>query len=162
MGAGPAEARLEPARSSRPAPTGRRLGGLPPTRRAAAETAEYPCQVAKGRPIAKCLGYASLLGMTTVVERLCERCLGTYQADADSHCLAMGELAIGQPGTVVGFRDRADMTVARRLFDLGFAVGVSVQLVRKAPLRDPLIFRVGSSEMLLRRTEADLIMVKVA
>ena len=112
MGAGPAEARLEPARSSRPAPTGRRLGGLPPTRRAAAETAEYPCQVAKGRPITKCLGYASLLGMTTVVERLCERCLGTYQADADSHCLAMGELAIGQPGTVVGFRDRADMTVA--------------------------------------------------
>lgn len=73
----------------------------------------------------------------------------------------MGQLGRGQCGVVAGFRGVDDMTVSRRLFDLGFATGVEVELVRRAPLGDPLMFRVGSNDMLLRRSEADLVMVRV-
>ena len=53
------------------------------------------------------------------------------------------------------------MAVCRRLFDLGFAQGVEVQLIRRAPMRDPLVFQVGGGEMLLRRQDADRIVVRV-
>lgn len=74
----------------------------------------------------------------------------------------MGRLECGQRAVIAGFREQDDMTVSRRLFDLGFAQGVEVELVRRAPMRDPLVFRVGGSEMLLRRREADRIMVRAA
>ncbi len=53
------------------------------------------------------------------------------------------------------------MAVSRRLFDLGFAEGTQVQFVRRAPLRDPLMFRIGSSQMLLRAQEANRVLVRI-
>lgn len=76
--------------------------------------------------------------------------------------MAMGRLECGQRAVIAGFCELNDMTVSRRLFDLGFAQGVEVELVRRAPMRDPLVFRVGGAEMLLRRREADRIMVRAA
>ena len=100
--------------------------------------------------------------MTTVVERLCGRCLEVCEADTAAGCLAMGGLRRGQRGVIMGFREQVDMTVSRRLFDLGFYRGVEVELVRQAPMNDPLMFRVGGCELLLRRAEADRIVVEVA
>ncbi|GAA2183027.1 hypothetical protein GCM10009785_24830 [Brooklawnia cerclae] len=101
--------------------------------------------------------------MSTVVDRLCDRCLDVVEScDAQGDCVAMGQLGRGQCGTVAGFQGVDDMTVSRRLFDLGFAKGVEVELIRRAPLGDPLMFRVGNSDMLLRRSEADLVVVRVA
>lgn len=74
----------------------------------------------------------------------------------------MAGLECGQRAVIAGYREQQDMSVSRRLFDLGFAQGVEVELVRRAPMRDPLVFRVGGSEMLLRRAEADRIVVRVA
>lgn len=99
--------------------------------------------------------------MKSVIAPLCDRCLDLCDPEA-AGCIAMGGLSCGQRGVVAGFRDEDDMTVCRRLFDLGFAQGVEVELVRRAPLRDPLIFRVGGGEMLLRRRDADRIVVRVA
>lgn len=99
--------------------------------------------------------------MKSVLTRLCDRCLDVCDERAVD-CLAMGRLECGQRAVIAGFSEQVDMTISRRLFDLGFAQGVEVELVRKAPMRDPMIFRVGGSEMLLRRSEADRIVVRVA
>ncbi|MGI5952474.1 MAG: FeoA family protein [Brooklawnia sp.] len=99
--------------------------------------------------------------MTTIVSKLCDRCLDVCDVRA-AGCMAMGGLQCGQRGVIAGFSDEVDMTVSRRLFDLGFAQGVDVELVRCAPLADPMVFRVAGSEMLLRRAEANRVVVKVA
>lgn len=97
--------------------------------------------------------------MQSITSQLCGRCLDV--CDDRVGCVAMGCLERGQRAVIAGYTDETDMTISRRLFDLGFAQGVEVELVRRAPMRDPLMFRVGGAEMLLRRGEADRIMVRV-
>ena len=94
--------------------------------------------------------------MTSIATRLTGRSITI--CSAAGYC-PMGELERGQCGVSAGFADQADMAICRRLFDLGFAEGVEVELVRRAPLSDPLMFRIGSCQMLLRRQEANRILV---
>lgn len=95
--------------------------------------------------------------MTSIVERLAGRRCVTAQSLAGVACAPLDELAARRVTTVLGFD--ADDAVTRRLFDLGFAPGTSVELIRRAPLRDPLMFRVGGCELVLRRREARRILV---
>jgi ferrous iron transport protein A len=44
--------------------------------------------------------------------------------------------------------------VRRRLLDMGIVPGAEVEVVRNAPLRDPIEIRVGNSFIVLRRGEA--------
>lgn len=60
----------------------------------------------------------------------------------------------GQRATVVGLDVAGDPAGARRLFDLGFVPGAEVQMVRRAPLADPIVFRVAGYEIALRREQA--------
>ncbi|MDO5082916.1 ferrous iron transport protein A [Arachnia propionica] len=69
----------------------------------------------------------------------------------------LAELETGSSATIVGFI--GDDVVSRRLFDLGFAPGLTCELERRAPLGDPLMFKVGGTEIVLRRTEASRIQV---
>lgn len=75
---------------------------------------------------------------------------------------AAGSLAaqrVGQSGTLVGFRHSMGTETIRRLFDLGFTPGARVELLRRAPLGDPFIFRVADTEIALRRRQAEAIWV---
>ncbi|AIQ39585.1 FeoA family protein [Paenibacillus sp. FSL R7-0297] len=45
----------------------------------------------------------------------------------------------------------------RRLLDLGFVVGNSVEVLRRSPLGDPTAFRVSNTTIALRREESSLI-----
>jgi ferrous iron transport protein A len=45
-------------------------------------------------------------------------------------------------------------STARRLADLGFTPGTEVEVVRRAPLRDPVIYRLRDYEVCLRRAQA--------
>lgn len=63
--------------------------------------------------------------------------------------------------------DRARVTAvggageaARRLMDLGLIRGTAVEVVRKAPLGDPIEVRIRGFMLSLRRTEADHITVE--
>lgn len=68
----------------------------------------------------------------------------------------------GSRGTVIGFDEAAcDEKSLCRLQDLGFRPGEEVEFVRKAPMGDPVVFRVCDYEMCLRRREARLINVTV-
>lgn len=94
-----------------------------------------------------------------LIEQLESRHSPSCIPDPGSGVMELSHLDRGRCGRVVGFHGDTGDAISRRLFDLGFAPGVEVELVRWAPLRDPMMFRVAGAEMLLRRTEAARIIV---
>ena len=93
----------------------------------------------------------------TLVERfVSRRCITAQQLDAGT-TRALDALRVGEAATIAAFD--ANDVVARRLFDLGFTRGDPVVRLRQAPLGDPLMFRVGGIEIVLRRAEARRILV---
>lgn len=75
-------------------------------------------------------------------------------ADTDTHRDHLANLLIGHEATISGFSTLLEPAIARRLFDLGFVPGTSVIAARRAPLRDPIVYRVSGVEVALRRSEA--------
>ena len=71
----------------------------------------------------------------------------------------LADLSRGARASVTGVCDEADPATARRLFDLGFAPGAEVEMVRKAPMADPVVFRVAGYDIALRRAQARCIQV---
>ena len=72
----------------------------------------------------------------------------------------LASLAPGSRCRVVGLDEGAHPDTSRRLFDLGFAPGAEVVVVRRAPMADPVIFRIAGSEMALRRAQAECVLVR--
>ena len=73
----------------------------------------------------------------------------------------LADLRRGHAGTIAEPRtpdsdsgSEIDARVRRRLHDLGFTPGRTVEVVRVAPLGDPIIVRVAGYELALRRAEA--------
>jgi ferrous iron transport protein A len=65
-------------------------------------------------------------------------------------------------GATVQIGDVAHSTIARRLMELGFVPGESVEVIRRVwPGGDPLAVRIGASVFALRRREAQAVMVIV-
>lgn len=54
---------------------------------------------------------------------------------------------------------RADNRLGCRLMELGLIEGVLVQVLRRAPLGDPLHVRLGDCELSLRSSDAELVEV---
>ena len=73
--------------------------------------------------------------------------------------ILLNKMTPGQTGRVVGYTQ--DSPISRRLTELGLVPGRQVELVRRAPLRDPLQILVGSSSLSLRRAEAALVTVEL-
>jgi len=71
---------------------------------------------------------------------------------------ALAELAPGERGRVVSVAGDAD--AARRLMDLGLIRGTTVEVVRRAPLGDPMEVKLRGFMLTLRRTEAEHITVE--
>ncbi len=86
----------------------------------------------------------------------------TDRADATgagAHTLTLANLQRGQRARLIGYGPQIEASAARRLFDLGLCPGVEVEMVRRAPLRDPVIYRVGDYEIALRREQSQAIRV---
>ena len=71
---------------------------------------------------------------------------------------ALAELAPGERGRVVAVAGDPDAT--RRLMDLGLIRGTTVEVVRRAPLGDPLEVKLRGFMLTLRRAEAEHITVE--
>ncbi|KKC03620.1 iron transporter FeoA [Mycobacterium nebraskense] len=71
----------------------------------------------------------------------------------------LAQLAPGQRATIVGVVAAASPVVAGRLRQLGFRPAADVEVIRRAPMGDPTIYRVQDTELCLRRREAKLIEV---
>jgi len=72
----------------------------------------------------------------------------------------LADLDRGQRAKVVGYGDEVAASTARRFFDLGIVPGIEVTMVRRAPLRDPIVFRVGDYEIALRTDQSRCIHVE--
>jgi Fe2+ transport system protein FeoA len=70
----------------------------------------------------------------------------------------LSELAPGERGRVV--RIAGGRPLAERLAAMGVTVGATVQVVRRAPLGDPVDFRVRGYHLSLRKSEAELVYVE--
>jgi Fe2+ transport system protein FeoA len=66
-------------------------------------------------------------------------------------CL-LSQLEVGGKGEVVAVS--GDPEVRRRLLEMGFCSGVQVETVRRAPLGDPIEFRVRGYHLSLRAEQA--------
>ncbi|MFE9098617.1 ferrous iron transport protein A [Streptomyces sp. NPDC007264] len=78
-------------------------------------------------------------------------------ADLTGRVRPLADLPPGARAVVVAVVDAVPgrtTATARRLGDLGFTPGSVVEVVRRAPLRDPVVYRVKDYEVCLRRTEA--------
>ena len=86
---------------------------------------------------------------------------GTGGAPASAHP-SLSDLRLGISGRVVGLQeDTADDPIAKRLSNLGFVPGRTVTPLRRAPLGDPVVYRVADYELCLRRHEARMVHVEV-
>ena len=70
----------------------------------------------------------------------------------------LAELRPGERGTVVGLGGDPDAT--RRLMDMGVIRGTPLEVVRKAPLGDPIEVRLRGFMLTMRRSEAEHITVE--
>jgi ferrous iron transport protein A len=53
----------------------------------------------------------------------------------------------------------ADETLHHRLAALGFRVGREIRLVRRSGLKGPLQVRIGTTEVIMRRADADKVRI---
>lgn len=72
----------------------------------------------------------------------------------------LGDLAPGEAGVIVQLE--GDSAVTRRLMELGLVPGTSVEVVRLAPLGDPVELKLRHVHLSIRRSEAALIRVSNA
>lgn len=73
----------------------------------------------------------------------------------------LSSLRRGATAQISGIHAATPAAVARRLQDMGLRAGVTVTYLRRAPLGSPTVYRVGESDLCLRRAEADRITVEV-
>jgi len=65
---------------------------------------------------------------------------------------ALDQLAAGERGVISDID--CDPSVARRLMELGLVPGTEIEMIRRAPLGDPLEVSVRGAHLSLRRSEA--------
>lgn len=71
-------------------------------------------------------------------------------------------LPLLNPGeTAVIASIHTDEALYQRLQAMGFRVGKQIKMIRKARFSGPLQVRIGTTDIMLRKTEAEKIMVQV-
>lgn len=95
--------------------------------------------------------------MSVTSKRLASRVVGALPADDVETCLS--DLRPGAVATVARLCEEADAGTARRYFDLGFVPGAQIRVVRRAPMRGPVVVRVAGYEIAVRRDQARCIKV---
>lgn len=71
----------------------------------------------------------------------------------------LNTLGTGCRACVVGVEGETELR--RRLLEMGFCNGVEVELIRRAPLGDPIEFRLRGYHLSLRDEQAKYVTVKV-
>jgi ferrous iron transport protein A len=73
--------------------------------------------------------------------------------------IALDALEIGRKGTII----RIDIIgpARKRIAEMGLSKGTEVEMIRKAPMNDPIEFRVRGYFVSLRKNDASLIRVQL-
>lgn len=70
------------------------------------------------------------------------------------------QLSPGQKATILKINAHGDL--GRRIRDMGLMPGTHLEVMGKAPLRDPVALRIEGTTIALRNSEADYITVEIA
>ncbi len=97
--------------------------------------------------------------MSMVSAHLGRRVVQPHAVPDDTAVSTLADLRRGTTARIVGICETADPATCRRLFDLGFAPGTEVEMLRRAPMADPVVFRIAGYEIALRREQACCIRV---
>lgn len=73
--------------------------------------------------------------------------------------MMLSKLNPGEIATIISIH--TDEALHQRLLAMGFRSGKKIELIRRARFSGPLQVRIGTTDILLRRTEAEKIMVQV-
>lgn len=71
----------------------------------------------------------------------------------------LSDLKPGQKATITSVTGKG--AARRRMIDMGMTKGSQVEVIRKAPMGDPIDFRVKGYHLSLRKAEAERILVEV-
>lgn len=69
----------------------------------------------------------------------------------------LADLSVGDYGIIVRFKDK--ISFRKRLLSFGLTPGTEIQLVRIAPLGDPVEIKVRGFSLTLRKNEAEHIII---
>jgi len=73
--------------------------------------------------------------------------------------MVLVDLKPGQKGKVLGVAGYG--AVRRRLLDLGMRSGETIEMIKSAPLRDPLEIALNGGHLSIRRSEAALVSIEL-
>ena len=86
----------------------------------------------------------------------------SYLPEPGATTFALSDLSPGTSGRITGLADDGvGGVLVKRLRNLGFVPGRVVTPLRRAPLGDPVVYRVADYELCLRRHEARMVHVEV-
>jgi ferrous iron transport protein A len=74
--------------------------------------------------------------------------------------VALSSLVPGESATIVAVH--TEEPLHQRLLAMGFRTGKQIEIIRKARFSGPLQVRIGTTDILLRKNEAEKIKVKKA
>ena len=77
--------------------------------------------------------------------------------NAESGNISLRQLAVGQKATVLSIAAAGEL--GRRIRDMGLVPGAAIEVVGRAPLKDPVALRLQGFTLTLRNNEADWITV---
>lgn len=92
--------------------------------------------------------------MTNITVQLRCRNVGPSPTCDPDGLRSLVDLTVGETAVLAGVCGLAEPDSGRRLYDLGFAPGAPVSLVRTSPLGGPRVYRVADYEVALRASEA--------
>jgi ferrous iron transport protein A len=72
--------------------------------------------------------------------------------------ITLNLLEPGNKAKVIHLQGRG--SARKRILDMGMVPGVEVEVIKKAPLGDPIEFKVKGYNLSLRKTEAELVVVQ--
>ncbi len=73
--------------------------------------------------------------------------------------MTLKDLKPGQEGKVISIGERGPMR--RRIMDMGVTPGITVKVVKVAPLGDPIEVNIRGYELSLRKSEAENIQIQM-
>ncbi len=73
--------------------------------------------------------------------------------------ISLSDLSPGEIGKISGYR-RGNKVYRQRLLSMGLTPNTSFQLVRRAPLGDPVEIRIRNFSLSLRQREADILLIE--
>jgi len=78
--------------------------------------------------------------------------------DKRDFCLSLRKLKVNQRAKIVFIKATGEL--GRRIRDMGLIPGVEIQVIGRAPLKDPVALKVKNFTLTLRNNEADYIFVE--